>query len=194
MLQGYLKVWATFVISLSRLFERFGHCTCPLRTTTPPTVLFGAFTLVMKYGEMYLVGEMRDTGKINMDLEIDAFEKESSLGLIFRFHGKLPGCTYHSYKWQVDFDQTKIWKPKLAPHCSPKRLKNGEIPRFFISMFFFWPKFSISFVNSELCRLEPAELKNENWHLKRAYRGPKLGDSAVSSANLVSKTPRVWHI
>lgn len=47
----------------------------------------------MKYGEMYLVGEMRHTRKIDMELELDAFEKESSLGLIFRFHGKLPGCT-----------------------------------------------------------------------------------------------------
>ena len=84
-----------FGISLSRALRAL-RAIWTLHLT--PRAASGAFTLVMKYGEMYLVGEMRHTRKIDMELELDAFEKESSLGLIFRFHGKLPGCTYHSYK------------------------------------------------------------------------------------------------
>ena len=42
---------------------RSGHSTCLLWATTPDSgwAWNHAFTLVMKYGEMYLVGEMRDT-------------------------------------------------------------------------------------------------------------------------------------
>ena len=41
--------------------------------------------------------DIKDTPpKFNMEAENDAFQKESPLpkGLIFRFHVKLPGCTY----------------------------------------------------------------------------------------------------
>lgn len=185
MLQGYPQ-WARATFGMS--WSRRHH----------------AFTLVMKYGEMYLVGDFCaihekwtwNNGTWNWCFP---FEESEIKRAHFQVSSKkLPGCTYHSYNGTCRFwsnIKKHLEAQKTAPHCSRKKRqkipkkgkkKNGEIPRFFISNHFFFPKFDLWTQNSARWSLS----WKLNWHHYRAY--PNLRGAQVRL--LVSSLPRVWQM